>query len=100
MAKTFSLRYLETAINDLEEIIIYAMENGKTYVNKLIDDLDTQISILKIFPTMGKIYNNTKLSSEYRVIIIDQYLIFYTINANVIETHRIIYSKRNYLSIL
>ena len=100
MTKICNIEYLETAIKDLEEIIIYASENGKTYVNELIDELDDKISILKQFPNMGKVYNNIQLINKYHVILINQYLIFYMINNKSIVIHRIIHNKRNYMSFI
>ena len=36
----------------------------------------------------------------YRVIPIDNYLMFYVVRSNVVQIHRILYAKRNYLQLL
>jgi len=96
MSKLYKINYIKTAVDDLEEIIIYISENDKLCVNNLIDVLDNGISQLTAFPFIGKIYNNAKLSNEYHMIIIEDYLVFYKVNGDIVEIYRIIHCKRNY----
>ena len=96
MKKTYKIIYIETALNDLEEIIIYVKDRNKSYVDKFINSLDNKINQLKQFPFMGKSYMNVRLHDEYRTINIDQYLVFYVIIDDIVEIRRIIHEKRDY----
>lgn len=49
------------------------------------------ISILELFPFMGKKYNQT----NFRYIKFKNYLIFYSVNSNNIEILRIIHKRQN-----
>ena len=96
MNKLYKINYIKTAIDDLEEIIVYINEKDSSCVSNLIDSLDTSINQLATFPFIGKSYNNAKLLNEYHIIIVEEYLIFYKINKDIVEIYRIIHGKRNY----
>ena len=96
MAKILDVIYLETARADLNGIIIYAKLKGKKNAEKIKTELEKEISVLRQFPNIGKVYNNISLSSKYRMLTMKHYLIFYVVNKNTIEIHRIIHNKRNY----
>lgn len=62
----------------------------------LVDALDDSISGLAAFPYMGKAYQSEhSLSYEYRVLPVKNYLVFYVVNHNEVEIHRILLARMN-----
>jgi plasmid stabilization system protein ParE len=95
----FNIVYLQLAFYDLLEIFDYIRLELKSpkAAQDLMIKLDEAISNLQYFPNSGKKYLiNDKFESEYRYLIVDHYLIFYTVNINNVEIRRVIYSKRLY----
>ncbi len=93
------LIYLPLALEDLREITNYItniLKNPKAAL-ALLDDLDSSILRLQQFPYSCKLYKPIKLlDTEYRILPVKNYLIFYVGNEHTVEIHRIIYAKMNY----
>jgi toxin ParE1/3/4 len=94
-----NITYLPLAFYDLLEIFDYIRLDLKSLkaAQDLMIKLDEAISNLQYFPNSGKKYLiKEKFESEYRYLIVDHYLIFYTVNIDNVEIRRVIYSKRLY----
>ena len=62
----------------------------------LLDELEESINNLKLFPLAHRLYRPIKpIQTEYRVLTVKNYLVFYIVLDETIEIHRIIYRKRN-----
>ena len=90
--------YLPSFQQDLDTIIdyiTYTLEAPKAASN-LLDELEKSITDLKTFPLAHRLYRPIKpLTTEYRVLTVKNYLVFYIVLETTIEIHRIIYKKRN-----
>ena len=92
------LVYLPIAQQDLKEIIGYITDTLKApkAAMDLLDAFDESISHLKDFPYSCKVYQPVKpLLNEYRALQVKNYLVFYTVNEDTVEIHRIVYAKMN-----
>jgi len=59
------------------------------------------LSNLSAYPLLGKIPNEEDLANMgYRFLVVQNYLIFYTVEDHIIWVHRIIHGARDYLSLL
>jgi len=99
MTKTYKLRYLKLAQSDLLDIVDYISNQlcNPQAATHLVDKLDKAICCLEQFPFSGHLYKNTqKLEDEYRILVVENYLVFYVVCENIVEIRRIIYGKRNY----
>ena len=84
---------------DLNEIIAYIQHDNPDAALKFLDKIDKSISQLRQFPYKGTISDDDNLQSKnYRMLIIESYLVFYIINENQkeVEIRRIIHGKRKY----
>ena len=98
MRKEYKIIYLPIAYSDLNKIFDYICFELKAIVaaKNLLDKIDQEFLELSLFPFKGSIYKGiSEFKFEYRLLIIENYLVFYVINDDYIEIHRIIYSKRN-----
>ena len=95
----YELKYLPLAINDLHGIIDYIINVLKApkSASNLLDDLEISISRLRQFPFSFKIYQSVEpLETEYRMLPVKNYFVFYVVIENIVEIHRIIYARMNF----
>ncbi|WP_433945510.1 type II toxin-antitoxin system RelE/ParE family toxin [Paenibacillus sp. SN-8-1] len=103
MGKRYEVSYLAVAKKDLFDIILYISDElcAPEAAFKLADRFEEAISVLEDFPLSGYIYKHTKgLKDEYRVLVVESYLVFYVVMNNAVEIRRIVYSKRDHNSLL
>ena len=99
MKKTHKLRYLKRALLDLQEIIDYIVSQFSAPLSavNLLEKLENKIANLQYFPLVGKEYAASKgLEDKYRVLIVENYLVFYVVYEDIVEIRRVIYAKREY----
>ena len=99
----YKIHYLPLALNDLKEITQYiafkleAPQAAESFLSKLDKE------VLKIADNPFRCHAYTppeKLKYDYRVLHIDNYPLFYAVENDKIEIHRVIYSRRDFLRIL
>jgi toxin ParE1/3/4 len=94
----YKIRYLPIAQKDLQDILIYILENLKSSKAAMdfINTLDESILRLKQYPYSCKMYQPQEpLEYEYRFLYVKNYLVFYAVIENIVEIHRIVYAKMN-----
>jgi toxin ParE1/3/4 len=95
----YKIEYLPIALADLNGIIDYlsiTLCNKKAALD-FLDALDHSISKLGSFPYAYKIYQSQLVNnSEYRVLPVNNYLVFYVISDNTVEIRRILYARVNF----
>jgi addiction module RelE/StbE family toxin len=91
------IEYLQIAISDLEDVFAFVSDNSPQAAMQLIDRIDSSIARLESFPEMGLLAKPPRLARKgYRVLIIDEILVFYVVFGDVVEIRRILSGKRNY----
>ena len=92
------IKYLpsfQQELNAIVEYIIFTLEAPQAALN-LLDELEKSINNLKAFPLAHRLYRPVRpIQTEYRVLTVKNYLVFYVVLEETIEIHRIIYRKRN-----
>ena len=92
----YRLEYLPIAVADLDDIFIFVADNSPQAAMELIDRIDASIAGLESFPEMGLIAKPPRLARKgYRVLIVDDYLVFYVLLDDIVEIRRIVSGKRN-----
>jgi len=94
----YKLKYLPLAQKDLRNIISYIADNLKApkAAMDLLDTLENSISHLQQFPYSCKLYQAIEpLITEYRILPVKNYLVFYVVIEHEVEIHRIVYGKMN-----
>ena len=97
------IKYSDDAINDLEEIgdyIAVTLKNPAAALNTVSNILDA-IDNLADFPIMGAPLSSiAQMETDYRFLVSGNYLIFYRAEADAVYIDRLLYSRRDYISIL
>ena len=92
----YRLEYLPIAVADLDDIFIFVADNSPQAAMALLDRLDASIAGLESFPEMGVLAKPPRLARKgYRVLIVDDYLVFYVLLDDIVEIRRIVSGKRN-----
>jgi len=99
----YKAQYLPIALDDLKEIIRYiaheleaprAAENLRLRIDKEVKKIEENPFRCHLF------IPPVKLKFEYRILNVNNYSLFYVVEKEKIEIHRVIYSKRNIPQVL
>lgn len=97
----YTIRLLKAAEEDFNEIITYIALDSLSAAEATANKIEKNLSNLAIHPFLGRIPDEEELGSiGYRFLVVQNYLIFYTIEEHVILVHRLIHGARDYLSLL
>ncbi|MEN8907606.1 MAG: type II toxin-antitoxin system RelE/ParE family toxin [Clostridiales bacterium] len=93
----YKITYLLIAKKDLMEIIEYITNklNVPKIALDLLESFEESILRLEQFPFSCKVYKSKMkdFESEYRLLPVKNYVVFYVVKEKFIEIHRILYSK-------
>jgi len=99
--KKYSVLIYPTANNDLVEIKDYFENKLKTSINNLFSKFDKQMELLEENPYSYPLVKDVYLNQlGYRMVSVDNFLIFYIVKDKTVQIHRFLYSRRDYLLIL
>jgi toxin ParE1/3/4 len=97
MNQKYKIEYLPAAQQDLVDILNYIKQDNPTAAYNLILEIDETISKLEDFPNLGVTPKDLRLKSlNYKMLVIDNYLVFYVIKEDIVEIRRILHGKRKY----
>ena len=97
----YEIRFLGIAEEDFVEIISYIAADNPTAAETIANNIEKNINLLSENPELGRIPRDEDIKNlGYRYIIIQNYIVFYTIEERTIFIHRILHSARDYRSIL
>ncbi|GHU49614.1 translation repressor RelE [Spirochaetia bacterium] len=94
----YEIKYLPTIQKDLEFISDYISLtlSAPQAALDFLDTLEKAILNLKDYPFAHRLYRPIKpINTEYRVMTVKNYLVFYTVLEETIEIHRVIYKRRD-----
>ena len=92
------IHYLPIALDDLKSIvryITYKLESPRS-AERLISKIDKEVQKIASNPFRCHLFiSQEKLKHEYRVLRIDNYSLFYVVENEKIEIHRVIHALRD-----
>lgn len=97
MEKKYKIRFMPEAQKDMLDIFEYisVMLANTQAAHGLLSRIDETISILVDFPcSYEKVKDATLNKKGYRVIPIDNYLIFYIVSGDTVKIRRVLCNKR------
>ena len=100
-ADKFQIRLLKIAEEDFTEIISFIAADNPIASEAIANKIEKNLELLSRNPHLGRIPRDEEIRNlRYRYIIVQNYIIFYTIEARTILIHRILHGARNYKSLL
>ncbi len=101
MTDAYHIEYLPVAQADLEEIFAYILNDDPAAAAKFVNRIDSAISQLARFPLLGPVPKDPRLQHlGYRMLVVDNYLVFYVIKDQVVEIRRVLHRSRRYSFLL
>jgi len=100
-ADKYQVRLLRVAEEDFIEIISFIAADNSTAAESIASKIEKNLDLLSGNPNLGRIPREEELRNlGYRYLIVQNYLIFYTIEEKTIFIHRILHGARNYKGLL
>jgi toxin ParE1/3/4 len=100
-ADKFQIRLLKIAEEDFTEIVKFIAEDNPTAAEAIATKIEKNLELLSDNPYLGRIPRDEEIRNlGYRYLIIQNYIVFYSIEERAILIHRILHGARNYKSLL
>ena len=97
----YRIRFLKIAEEDFAEIVLYLSADNPKVANTIANKIEKNLKLLSENPLLGRVPRDEEIRIlGYRYLIVQNYIIFYTIESKTIYIHRILHSARDYKSIL
>ena len=97
----YQIRFLKIAEEDFAEIVSYIGADNPKAANTIANKIEKNLELLSENPLLGRKPRDEEIRKlRYRYLIVQNYIIFYTIENKTIYIHRILHSARDYKSIL
>lgn len=94
---TYNIKIYPTAKRDLEEIISYLNTLSSKAALRYYDLIIKEIGSLSQMPARCPYIRNTTLKAKgYRILVVENYLVFFVGKEDTVQIRRILYGKRNY----
>ncbi len=101
MRKKTAVKLLPQAEEDFLEIIDFIAEDKPLAAEKMAERFEKAFMLLSENPMAGRTARESRLKLlQYRVLVIDPYLLFYQIKNNIVFVFRILHGARDYSNIL
>ncbi len=97
------IRYSPAALTDLEQIGDYISQTLKSPMAALntVGKIQDSVDLLADMPMMGaQLRSIADMDSDYRFLVSGNYLAFYRVTDDNVFIERILYGRRDYLSVL
>jgi toxin ParE1/3/4 len=95
--KPYEVRYLPVAERDLLEILDYIARDDHEAARRFVDRIEHSIGSLAQFPKAGRRPRDARLQRlGYRVLVLDDYLVFYVVVGRTVQVRRVIHGARRY----
>ena len=97
----YTVRLLSIAEQDLVDLVSYLAAENSRAAAEVLDHIEDRLEALQSHPFVGRVPHNPKLTAlGYRVLVIDNYLVFYKVKGNAVLVHRILHGARDLLRLL
>ena len=97
----YQVRFLSIAEEDFSELVSFIAAENPTAANAVADNIEKNLVLLSHNPKLGRIPRDEEIKNlGYRYLVVQNYLIFYTIEEKTILIHRILHGARNYKALL
>lgn len=97
----YGIRFLKIAEEDFAEIISYIAMDSPKSAAILAEKIIKEIEVLSYNPKLGRVPSDEDIKIlGYRYLIVQNYIVFYTIEDDKIFIHRILHGARNYKELL
>ncbi|MCL2409944.1 MAG: type II toxin-antitoxin system RelE/ParE family toxin [Oscillospiraceae bacterium] len=95
--ETYDVRFLQEALDDLEEIVLYIAQDSREAAMRMHDKIIEKANDLAVFPKRGRPVPDNKMSAAgYRMLGIKPYIAFYRVIDQNVFIYRVLHGATNY----
>ena len=95
--KKYPVVYLPSAEKDIMALFDYIQRDSPARAAKFVQKIDRKISRLETFPLSGSLLKDATIrSKDFRVVVVDDYLVFYRFEKKGVFIHRIFHGRRRF----
>ena len=95
--ETYDVRFLQEAMDDLEEIILYVAQHNRAAALRLHDKIIEKANDLSVFPKRGRPVPDRKMADAgYRMLAVKPYIAFYRIIGRTVFIYKVVHGASNY----
>jgi len=99
--RKYSIRFLRIAEDNLVEITAYISADRPSATEALAAKIEKSLQLLSQNLHLGGVLKEDELAGlHYRYLVVDNYLIFYTVEGQTIYVHRIVHGARDFLNVI
>ena len=99
--ESYKVRIFPAAEQDLMDIVDYLNTLSADAALRIYDKITEEIACLSQMPERCPRPKDLALAAKgYRYLIVENYLVFYVVEGDVVQIRRILYGRRNYLPLL
>jgi toxin ParE1/3/4 len=96
----YRIKVLRIAEDDLVEIVTYISVDRPAAAEALATKIEKNLNLLSANPYLGRVPKEDELAGlNYRYLVVENYLLFYTIEGQTVYVHRILHGARDYLTL-
>lgn len=97
----YTVRLLSIAEEDLVGLVSYLAAENPRAAATVLDHIETRLQALASHPFVGRFPHDPQLTARgYRVLVIDNYLVFYKVKDTAVMVYRILHGARDLLRLL
>ena len=95
--ETYEIRFLQEAMDDMEEIVCYIAQDNRAAALKMHDKIIEKANSLSTYPKRGRYIADAKMcKAGYRTLLIEPYIAFYRVLGHFVFIYRVIHGATNY----
>ena len=95
--ETYDVRFLQEALDDLEEIVLYIAQDSHQAALHMHDKIIEKANDLAVFPKRGRLVPDKKMAAAgYRMLGINPYIAFYRVANRNVFIYRLLHGASNY----
>jgi len=95
--ESFNVHFLQEALDDLEEIVLYIAQDSRQSALRMHDRIIEKANDLAIFPKRGRLVPDKKMAEAgYRMLGIMPYIAFYRVIDRRVFIYRVLHGATNY----
>jgi len=93
----YDVRFLQEALDDLEEIVLYIAQNNRAAALRMHDKIIQKANDLTIFPKRGRLVPDKKMSAAgFRMLGVKPYIAFYRVVGSFVYIYRVLHGAADY----
>ena len=91
------MRFLQEALEDLEEIVSYIAKDNRAAALRMHDDIIGKADDLSFFPKRGLPVTEAKMrNAGYRMLLVKPYIVFYRVINRQVLIYRVIHGATDF----